>query len=480
MKMKTSEFLIIFLMVTMIFSGCDDHEKDEREMHAGFEHGGPVTGVAFSSDGFTLATASMDDTLHLLNVEDFHKNFDMEHDYVGVPEELPASPMIGLGSGFESVAFAPDRPMIAAGNYTHGFGGMVQLWDTGEGSLIAELYGPRSPVSSLDFSTDGKTFVSGAGGELDFPDVDLWEVKRLEAASSFDGYLGGVYDVDVSPDGRMIAAALGNGLARVWDADLNEVLMDIVYESHRPYAVAFSPDSNSIATAGDDMETGIGGHTGIVRIWDIATRSLVASLDTGAGHIRTLAFSPDGTLLAAAGEDHIIHLLDPDFSEEVETLKGHAGVINEIEFSPNGQILASGSDDHYLRIWYVGDLAGVNCSDGVDNDGDGWTDDLDPDCGEGNREIGYSEYECNDEEDNDGDSLVDAEDPECEDGYDSESPDGGVPDGGGEDAGPDASADDGGADDSGAHDAGTHDSGSMDAGMKDAGPDSGAFDAGTD
>ena len=63
------------------------------------------------------------------------------------------------------------------------------------------------------------------------------------------------------------------------------------------------------------------------------------------------------------------------------------------------------------------------CSDGVDNDGDGWLDSDDPDCSTGDAEVAYSTNECNDMIDNDSDGLVDAGDPGCANATDdSESP----------------------------------------------------------
>lgn len=61
------------------------------------------------------------------------------------------------------------------------------------------------------------------------------------------------------------------------------------------------------------------------------------------------------------------------------------------------------------------------CGDCLDNDGDGWTDDEDPDClRDGTEEVGYSDYTCNDGQDNDGDDKIDREDSVCEDATDGE------------------------------------------------------------
>jgi hypothetical protein len=63
-----------------------------------------------------------------------------------------------------------------------------------------------------------------------------------------------------------------------------------------------------------------------------------------------------------------------------------------------------------------------DCMDGIDNDGDGWTDKYDPDCQSGTSiEVGFSKtYTCNDAADNDGDGMIDYKDPDCGTGYDAE------------------------------------------------------------
>jgi len=78
----------------------------------------------------------------------------------------------------------------------------------------------------------------------------------------------------------------------------------------------------------------------------------------------------------------------------------------------------NGDDDWGGRDTGPATGATTGCSDGEDNDGDGWSDALDPDCGKGEQETGYSGLACNDGVDNDGDGLSDSEDPECVTGGD--------------------------------------------------------------
>ena len=64
-----------------------------------------------------------------------------------------------------------------------------------------------------------------------------------------------------------------------------------------------------------------------------------------------MAFSPDGGLLATAGDDHDVRLWHPGSGECLRVLTGHAGSVRSLAFSPDGRMLATGSDDQTVRLW---------------------------------------------------------------------------------------------------------------------------------
>ncbi len=457
----------LFLATTMIATfGCLG-EEDERELHSVKMHSDSVTGVAFSSDGTILASAGKDDMIRLLDVTDFHQSFDDPNDVVALPTELDVSPLLGFGSGFGGLDFSPDDTSIASGNYLRAVGGAVQIWNLESGERTSTLVGQDSSVRSVAYNPDGSKLASASGGDLEFGDVSLWDLASGQSDVVFGRTMGGVREVTFSADGTLVASASADDGVLLWSVDDGTILNSFQEGTHMSYAVAFSPDGLLLASVGNDGGSGLYTQRGKAHVWDVLSGELLHTLELSQSPLYTVAFSPDGTMLAAAGDDHIIHLVDMQLYQEVDTIKGHAGRINSIAFSSNGQLIASGSDDRYLKIWYVGDLVGETCSDGIDNDGDGWLDAKDPDCADGEREVGFGETECNDGIDNDHDGFDDAADPECMDGFDDseaygEDMDAG-PDGGDE---TDAGADSGDDKDAGA------DSGDDDAGM-DGGPDAG-------
>jgi Flp pilus assembly protein TadD len=108
--------------------------------------------------------------------------------------------------------------------------------------------------------------------------------------------------------------------------------------------VAFSPDGTRLASAGDDQT---------VKLWEVATGQEIRSLKGHASPISSVAFSPDGTRLASAGFDRTVRIWDAATGQEIRSLKGHAGPVMSVAFSPDGTRLASAGQDRTVRLWVV-------------------------------------------------------------------------------------------------------------------------------
>ena len=157
---------------------------------------------------------------------------------------------------------------------------------------------------------------------------------------------GYINDIAYSPDGALLAVATSIGVW-LYDASTDTELNLLSEEPDYVEAIAFSPDSSTLASGGYSPN-----H--VIRLWDTSTGKLRDILD-GGEEILALTFSPDGTMLASSGgwPDYPIQLWRLTNRQLQDTLFGHTRWISALTFSADGQMLISGGEDHTVRLWDV-------------------------------------------------------------------------------------------------------------------------------
>src|SRR5205814_6251957 len=133
--------------------------------------------------------------------------------------------------------------------------------------------------------------------------------------------------VAFSADSRTLASGGGNAGVRLWQAGIGVLLRTIPGTHKHPVSSLTFAGSASLA---------VGDLDGNARSWRVPDAALEATFGEHTGSIRAVTFSPDGALLASAGDDTTAKLWRASDGAVVRTLTGHNDRINAIAFSPDG------------------------------------------------------------------------------------------------------------------------------------------------
>jgi WD40 repeat protein len=257
-----------------------------------------------------------------------------------VLEQMP-----GKDDTITCVAYSPDgRWLAAATGCTGKFGGnirgQVKVWELATRQQRAVLRGSRNFARSTAFSPDGRWLAGGLGDRT----VHLWDAETLEEGAVLRGHSRSAAALVFSPDSKQLVVGTGDrsgtgrvGEAQVWEIVTAKVLRRLP-EPNGVWAVIYPPSGTEIILG-----------TATLNLWRLQSDQVEVLLPTKTV-ARAMALSPDGrTLAVTTGWSVKVHDW-PDLSERA-TLVGHKQIVTSLAFSPDGSILASGSADGTVRFW---------------------------------------------------------------------------------------------------------------------------------
>ena len=218
-------------------------------------------------------------------------------------------------------------------------------------SLILSLFvaslsssAPPPPVTALAYHPDGKLLAAGT-----YREVFLIDPAKGEVVGRIAGQTNRATAIAFTATGDRLAVASGepgksgeirfyeikDGVAKL-QKELTAAHKDIVY------TLAFSPDGKLLASAGYDRS---------VKLWNASTHQQVKSLDDLSDTVFAVSFHPDGKLLSSASADRAVKVWDIESGKRLYTLSDPTDGVYTVAWSPDRKHLAAAGIDKSIRVW---------------------------------------------------------------------------------------------------------------------------------
>jgi len=310
--------------------------------------------------------------------------------------KLAAAPTYTALPVVSALAFSPDGKILAVSGYHE-----VLLHSADGSNLLARLVGESPRIESIAFSTNGALLAVAGSAPARFGEIQIWDVTTNELAHSTNGPLksfkistDSIYGISFSPDTSKVAVGCADKTVRIIAlADGKELLK---FDGHGDwvFGTTFTLNGKRLLTGSRDRAMKLidaangqliddinkllepvlciarhpkedvvlyGGEGGSIRIYKMAENqgrtaanndvNLVKEFERLPGPVHTVAYSADGSLIAAGGSDREVRIYNAKDAKRTATLKGHDGAIFTVAFNPGtNQIAAAGYDGH-VRIY---------------------------------------------------------------------------------------------------------------------------------
>ena len=238
-----------------------------------------------------------------------------------------------------AAAFSPDGKVLAAGTR-----GVAYLIDPVSGEVKVELPGQTQRVTAIALTNDTLAVASGEPGKSGV--VKLYALKDPSKPTAvITAHKDAIYAVAFSPDGRTLATAGYDRVIHLWNlSSPTKPVRTLTDHSDAVYALAWHKDGTLLASGSADRT---------VKVWDATTGKWLYSLGDATDWVYAVVWSPDGTHLTAGGVDKSVRTWEATAAGGTleRTAFAHNAAVSRVLYAADGKSLVTVGEDRVVKRW---------------------------------------------------------------------------------------------------------------------------------
>ena len=238
----------------------------------------------------------------------------------------------------ESMAFSPDGRYLASGSFQE-----VNLWDAQTGALRKKLTGFVHNVVAITFSADGKLMATGGGAPTEDGEVKVFEVGSWKQITNIKGgHSDTVYGIAFSPDHTKIASCGADKFVKVFEVPSGKFIKSFEGHTHQVLDVGWHSDGKLLASAGADNT---------VKVWDYEKGEQVRTIKAHNKQVTRLVFVGKTPNFATCSGDAQVKFWNVQNGGNVRNFGGNTDFVYAVGVTPDGSLVAAGGEEGVVRLY---------------------------------------------------------------------------------------------------------------------------------